>query len=161
DWPEREKVMNPDPVDPTELEGLARNAAVTRPRPGHAEMAGMQEPGVDEAGPLLERASERETATRVALGPVAQHFLAQLGITTVSHTVQMGEVAVTDDYESPTAQDVAKLDADPVRCVDPEVSARMVETVDATKKTGETLGGVTEVIVHNPPLGLGSHIHWD
>src|SRR5690625_7275536 len=73
----------------------------------------------------------------------------------------MGEVAVTDDYEFPTAQDVAKLDADPVRCVDPEVSARMVETVDATKKTGETLGGVTEVIVHNPPVGLGSHIHWD
>src|SRR5699024_7365202 len=117
--------------------------------------------GFDEARPLLERASARETATRVALGRVAQHFLAQLGITTVSHTVQMGEVAVTDDYEFPTAQDVAKLDADPVRCVDPEVSARMGETVDATKKTGAPLGGVTQATVHNPPVGLRSHIHWD
>ncbi len=161
EWPKWEKVMSPDPVDPAQLEGLARNASLTRPRPGHADMAGMQKFGFDEARPLLERASARETATRVALGRVAQHFLAQLGISTVSHTVQMGEVAVTDDYQFPTAQDVAKLDADPVRCVDPEVSARMVEAVDATKKAGETLGGVTEVIVHNPPVGLGSHIHWD
>ncbi|HEY4558816.1 MAG TPA: chorismate synthase, partial [Enteractinococcus sp.] len=161
EWPKWEKVMNPDPVDPEEIEGLARNAKLTRPRPGHADMAGMQKFGFDEARPLLERASARETATRVALGRVAQHFLAQLGITTVSHTVQMGEVAVPDGYEFPTADDVADLDADPLRCIDPEVSAKMVEVVDATKKSGETLGGVVEVIVHNAPVGLGSHIHWD
>lgn len=161
EWPKWEKVMNPDPVDPSEIEGLARNAKLTRPRPGHADMAGMQKYGFDEARPLLERASARETATRVALGRVAQHFLAQLGITTVSHTVRMGEVALPDGYEFPTANDVETLDADPLRCIDAEVSAKMVEAVDATKKAGETLGGVVEVLVHNAPVGLGSHIHWD
>lgn len=161
EWPKWEKVMNPDPVAAEEIEGLARNAALTRPRPGHADMAGMQKFGFDEARPLLERASARETATRVALGRVAQHFLAQLGITTVSHTVRMGEVALVDGYEFPTARDVEALDADPLRCLDPEVSAQMVEAVDVTKKAGETLGGVTEVLVHNAPVGLGSHIHWD
>jgi len=161
EWPKWEKVMNPDPVDPAEIEGLARNAKLTRPRPGHADMAGMQKFGFDEARPLLERASARETATRVALGRVAQHFLAQLGITTVSHTVRMGEVAVADGYTLPTADDVETLDADPLRCIDPEVSAKMVTEVDATKKAGETLGGVVEVLVHNAPVGLGSHIHWD
>lgn len=161
EWPKWEKVMNPDPVPAEEIEGLARNAALTRPRPGHADMAGMQKFGFDEARPLLERASARETATRVALGRVAQHFLTQLGITTVSHTVQMGEVALSDGYEFPTVGDVEALDADPLRCIDPEVSARMVDAVDATKKAGETLGGVTEVLVHNAPVGLGSHIHWD
>lgn len=161
EWPKWEKVMNPDPVDPEEIEGLARNAKLTRPRPGHADMAGMQKFGFDEARPLLERASARETATRVALGRVAQHFLAQLGITTVSHTVQMGDVAVPDGYEFPTREDIEKLDADPLRCIDSEVSQKMVELVDTTKKAGETLGGVVEVLVHNPPIGLGSHIHWD
>ena len=161
EWPKWEKVMNPDPVDPAELEGLARNAKLTRPRPGHADMAGMQKYGFDEARPLLERASARETATRVALGRVAQHFLAQLGITTVSHTVRMGEVAIPEGYDFPTADDVETLDADPLRCIDPEVSAKMVEVVDVTKKSGETLGGVVEVLVHNAPVGLGSHIHWD
>lgn len=161
EWPKWEKVMNPDPVDPAEIEGLARNAKLTRPRPGHADMAGMQKYGFDEARPLLERASARETATRVALGRVAQHFLAELGITTVSHTVQMGDVALADGYEFPTVNDVEALDADPLRCIDPDVSAKMVEVVDATKKAGETLGGVVEVLVHNAPVGLGSHIHWD
>ena len=161
EWPKWEKVMNPDPVAAEEIEGLARNAKLTRPRPGHADMAGMQKYGFDEARPLLERASARETATRVALGRVAQHFLAQLGITTVSHTVQMGEVALPDGYEFPTTNDVATLDADPLRCLDPQVSAKMVEVVDATKKAGETLGGVVEVLVHHAPVGLGSHIHWD
>ncbi|HJF14126.1 MAG TPA: chorismate synthase [Enteractinococcus helveticum] len=161
EWPKWEKVMNPDPVDSAELEGLARNAKLTRPRPGHADMAGMQKYGFDEARPLLERASARETATRVALGRVAQQFLAQLGITTVSHTVRMGEVAIPDGYDFPTADDVESLDADPLRCIDPEVSAKMVQVVDVTKKSGETLGGVVEVIVHNAPVGLGSHIHWD
>ncbi len=161
EWPKWEKVMNPDPVDPAEIEGLARNAKLTRPRPGHADMAGMQKFGFDEARPLLERASARETATRVALGRVAQHFLAQLGITTVSHTVRMGQIELPDGYEFPTATDVETLDADPLRCIDPVVSAQMVEAVDATKKAGETLGGVVEVLVHNAPVGLGSHIHWD
>lgn len=161
EWPKWEKVMNPDPVAPEEIEGLARNAKLTRPRPGHADMAGMQKYDFDEARPLLERASARETATRVALGRVAQHFLAQLGITTVSHTVRMGEVALPDGYKFPTAHNVEALDADPLRCIDPEISAKMIEVVDATKKAGETLGGVVEVLVHNAPVGLGSHIHWD
>lgn len=161
EWPKWELVMNPDPVDPEKIAGLARNAELTRPRPGHADMAGMQKFGFDESRPLLERASARETATRVALGRVAQHFLAQLGITTVSHTVRMGEIAVADGYPFPKATDVEALDADPLRCLDPEVSEKMVEAVDATKKAGETLGGVTEVLVHDAPVGLGSHIHWD
>lgn len=161
EWPKWEKVMNPDPVDPAELEGLARNAKLTRPRPGHADMAGMQKYGFDEARPLLERASARETATRVALGRVAQNFLAQLGISTVSHTVRMGDVSIDNGYTFPAAADVERLDADPVRCIDPETSAKMVQAVDVTKKSGETLGGVVEVIVHNAPVGLGSHIHWD
>ncbi|NWN86925.1 MAG: chorismate synthase [Micrococcaceae bacterium] len=161
EWPKWDLVMNPDPVDPEEIEGLARNAALTRPRPGHADMAGMQKFGFDEARPLLERASARETATRVALGRVAQHFLAQLGIRTVAHTVRMGEIEIAPGYDFPTADDVETIDADPLRCIDPEASARMVEAVDTTKKSGETLGGVVEVLVHDAPVGLGSHIHWD
>lgn len=161
EWPKWEKVMNPDPVDPAELDGLARNAALTRPRPGHADMAGMQKYGFDESRPLLERASARETATRVALGRVAQHFLAQLGIRTVSHTVSISTVFVPEDAELPTPDDVHRLDEDPLRCTDPQTSQRMVEIIDSAKKDGQTLGGTVEVLVYHAPVGLGSHVHWD
>lgn len=161
EWPKWEKVMSPDPVDPQELAGLARNAALTRPRPGHADMAGMQKYGFDEARPLLERASARETAARVALGRVAQSFLWELGITTVSHTTAVGSVSSPDDAELPAPIDVEHLDADPLRCFDAETSKRMVAEVDAAHKDGETLGGVVEVLVYGAPVGLGSHVHWD
>lgn len=161
EWPKWEKVMNPDPVDPAELEGLARNAPLTRPRPGHADYTGMQKYGFSEARPVLERASARETATRVALGTAAQAFLAELGIRTVSHTTVIGPVEVPEDASVPHADDVDALDADPLRCFDAATSERMVEEVDDAHKAGETLGGVVEVVVDGLPPGLGSYVHWD
>ncbi|WP_084710016.1 chorismate synthase [Nesterenkonia alba] len=161
EWPKWEKVMSADPVDPAEIEHLARNAPLTRPRPGHADFTGMQKYGFTEARPVLERASARETATRVALGTAAQNFLAELGMTTVSHTVAVGEVTTDDDAPVPTAQDVATIDADPLRCFHPATSEAMVAEVDAAHKAGETLGGVVEVVVDGVPPGLGSYVHWD
>ncbi|MDS2171748.1 chorismate synthase [Nesterenkonia sp. CL21] len=161
EWPKWEKVMSADPVDPAELEGLARNAPLTRPRPGHADYTGMQKYGFEEARPVLERASARETATRVALGSVAQSFLQDLGITTVSHTTAIGSVEVPEQVETPSASDVERLDADPLRCTDPATSERMVAEVDDAHKAGETLGGVVEVVVDGLPPGLGSYVHWD
>ncbi|MGD6980506.1 chorismate synthase [Citricoccus zhacaiensis] len=161
EWPKWEKVMSADPVDAEELEGLARNAALTRPRPGHADLAGMQKYGFDEARPLLERASARETAARVALGTVAGSFLAQLGIRTVSHTTAVGTVSVPEDSALPGPDDVVALDADPLRCFDQLTSDAMVAEVDAAHKEGETLGGVVEVLAYGVPVGLGSHVHWD
>ncbi|GAA1121507.1 chorismate synthase [Citricoccus alkalitolerans] len=161
EWPKWEKVMSADPVDADELDGLARNAALTRPRPGHADLAGMQKYGFDEARPLLERASARETAARVALGTVASSFLAELGIRTVSHTTAVGTVSVPDGAELPAPEDVTALDADPLRCFDKSTSDAMVAEVDAAHKEGETLGGVVEVLAYGVPVGLGSHVHWD
>lgn len=161
EWPKWEKVMSPDPVDPAELEGQARAQALTRPRPGHADLVGMEKYRFDEARPILERASARETAMRVALGAVAQSFLAELGITLVSHTVSIGPVEGSRAAARPTAADVEALDADPMRCFDQELSARMVAEVDDAKKSGDTLGGVVEVIAYGLPVGLGSHVHWD
>ncbi|GAB3189001.1 chorismate synthase [Nesterenkonia suensis] len=161
EWPKWEKVMSADPVDPDELEGLARNAPLTRPRPGHADYTGMQKYGFEEARPVLERASARETATRVALGTVAQSFLADLGITTVSHTTAIGPVEIPEDVETPSARDIERLDADPLRCTDATTSERMVAEVDDAHKAGETLGGVVEVVVDGLPPGLGSYVHWD
>ncbi|QCU77917.1 chorismate synthase [Citricoccus sp. SGAir0253] len=161
EWPKWDKVMSADPVDADELEGLARNAALTRPRPGHADLAGMQKYGFDEARPLLERASARETAARVALGTVASSFLAQLGIRTVSHTTAVGTVSVPEEAALPTPDDVVALDADPLRCFDEPTSEAMVAEVDAAHKEGETLGGVVEVLAYGVPVGLGSHVHWD
>lgn len=161
EWPKWEKVMNPDPVDPAELEGLARNAPLTRPRPGHADYTGMQKYGFSEARPVLERASARETATRVALGTAAQAFLAELGVRTVSHTTVIGPVEVPEDASVPHADDVDALDADPLRCFDAATSERMVAEVDDAHKAGETLGGVVEVVVDGLPPGLGSYVHWD
>jgi chorismate synthase len=161
EWPKWESVMSADPVDPEVLADQARNAPLTRPRPGHADFVGMQKYGWDEARPILERASARETATRVALGAVAANFLAELGITVLSHTVSIGPVKGTGEEALPTIDDVPALDADPMRCFDSALSARMVEEVDDARKSGDTLGGVVEVIVDNIPPGLGSHVHWD
>ncbi|WP_107767237.1 chorismate synthase [Nocardioides terrigena] len=161
EWPKWEKVMSADPVDPAELDALARNAALTRPRPGHADLVGMQKYDFDEARPILERASARETAARVALGRVATHFLFQsVGAEVVSHVVELGGVAAPAG-SVPQPDDQGRLDADPVRCLDPEASAAMVARIDQAHKDGDTLGGVVEVVVHGLPPGLGSHVHWD
>jgi chorismate synthase len=161
EWPKWEQVMSADPVDPGGLADLARNAPLTRPRPGHADLAGMQKYGFDEARPVLERASARETAARVALGEVAARFLKQAyGVTIVSHVVELGTVRAP--YGSiPTIEDLAKLDADPVRCLDADASKAMVAEIDAAQKSGDTLGGVVEVVVDGLPPGLGSYVHWD
>ena len=161
EWPKWEKVMSADPVDPVELEALARNAPLTRPRPGHADLVGMQKYAFDEARPILERASARETAARVALGRVASNFLEQaIGARIVSHVVSLGGVKAPAGVV-PAPDDVARLDADEVRCLDPEASAAMVARIDQAHKDGDTLGGVVEVVVHGLPPGLGSHVHWD
>ncbi|MFE0877710.1 chorismate synthase [Streptomyces smyrnaeus] len=161
EWPKWEQVMAADPVDPAELEQLARNAPLTRPRPGHADLAGMQKYGFDEARPILERASARETAARVALGTVARSFLRETaGVELVSHVVELG--AAKAPYGSvPEPGDVARLDADPVRCLDAGASEAMVAEIDQAHKDGDTLGGVVEVVAHGVPVGLGSHVHWD
>lgn len=161
EWPKWEQIMASDPVDPAELEGQARNAPLTRPRPGHADFTGMQKYGFDEARPVLERASARETATRVALGTAAAAFLAELGIELVSHTTQIAGVAAPEDAPLPLPADVEALDADPLRCFHAETSRAMVAEVDAAHKEGETLGGVVEVLAYGLPPGLGSYVHWD
>ena len=161
EWPKWEQVMAADPVDPQLLADSARNAPLTRPRPGHADFTGMQKYGFDEARPVLERASARETATRVALGAVASAFLGQLGIHLVSHTVGIAGVMAPEGGALPQPADVEALDADPMRCFDPGVSAAMVAEVDAAHKEGETLGGVVEVLAYGLPPGLGSYVHWD
>jgi chorismate synthase len=160
EWPKWEQVMSPAPAAP-EAVGKGRGAPLTRPRPGHADLVGMQKYGFDEARPVLERASARETAARVALGAVARAFLAELGIRLVAHTVAIGPVRVPEGSPLPLPSDVDALDADPLRCFDPETSVRMVAEVDAAHKDGDTLGGVVEVLAYGLPPGLGSHVHWD
>ncbi len=178
EWAKWEAVMSPEPVPEDELarsgdigapQELARNKALTRPRPGHADLVGMQKYAFTEARPVLERASARETAARVALGAVAAAMLEQTcGVRLVSHTVAIGTAGVPrveDDAPAledlPGPDDVARLDADPVRCQDAELSAAMVAEVDAAKSEGDTLGGVVEVLAWGLPPGLGSHVHWD
>ena len=161
EWPKWEAVMSADPVDAAELAGLARNAPLTRPRPGHADLAGMQKFGHTDARPVLERASARETAARVALGEVARRLLSQvLGIEILSHVVAIGATKTPDDL-MPGPEDKASIDADPVRCADPATSQAMVAEIDAVKKDGDTLGGVVEVLAFGLPPGLGSFTHWD
>ena len=161
EWPKWETVMSADPVDPAVLEGSARNAPLTRPRPGHADLAGMQKYDFDEARPVLERASARETAARVALGRVASNFLEQsVGARIVSHVIELGGVRAPDGLW-PEPDDVTRLDEDEVRCLDPDTSKQMVARIDQAHDDGDTLGGVVEVVVHGLPPGLGSHVHWD
>jgi chorismate synthase len=161
EWPKWQRVMSSEPVPAAELEGLARNAPLTRPRPGHADLAGMQKYALDDARPILERASARETAARVALGAVAQAYLRQAyGIEILSHVLELGPVAARTDA-LPTPSDREAIDADPLRCFDSEASARMVAEVDAAKREADTLGGIVEVLAYGVPPGLGSHVQWD
>ena len=161
EWPKWETVMSADPVDEAVLNEQARNAPLTRPRPGHADLVGMQKYGFDDARPVLERASARETAARVALGSVAKSLLRMtVGADVASHVVQIGTVTAPQGV-IPGPGDLTAVDDDPVRCFDATASAAMVAEIDATKKAGDTLGGVVEVLVHGLPPGLGSHVHWD
>ncbi|HNQ06973.1 MAG TPA: chorismate synthase [Tetrasphaera sp.] len=171
EWPKWQTVMSADPVsdeayaasgDVNAPQEIGRNRPLTRPRPGHADLVGMQKYGFEDARPILERASARETAARVALGEVAARLLAQAyGIGLVSHTVAIGTAALADGAAVPEPGDVDALDADPVRTLDAAGSAAMVAEVEAAKKDGDTLGGVVEVIAYDVPPGLGSHVHWD
>jgi chorismate synthase len=161
EWPKWETVMAADPVDPETLAAQARNAPLTRPRPGHADLVGIQKYDLDDVRPVLERASARETAARVALGAVAQSFLRQTtGAEVVSHVVSIGAAELTNGVV-PTPEQRDAIDADPVRCADAASSAAMVDEIEAARVAGDTLGGVVEVVVHGLPPGLGSHVHWD
>ncbi len=171
EWPKWVDVMSADPVPADALtvdagtgdaREVARNRPLTRPRPGHADLVGMRKYGFEDARPVLERASARETATRVALGTVAAAFLEQAaGVRLVSHVVAIGPVSVPEDAPLPTPDDVAALDADPVRCFDAATSAAMVAEIDQCHKDGDTLGGVVEVLVHGLPSGVGTYVQAD
>jgi chorismate synthase len=162
EWPKWVDVMSADPVEQAVLDEQARNAPLTRPRPGHADLAGMQKYDFDESRPILERASARETAARVALGAVAKSFLLEvLGAHVLSHVVELGSVAVPSHAPVPGPDDLDAVDADPARCFDPTTAALMAEEVEAARRDGDTLGGVVEVVVTALPPGLGSHVHWD
>jgi len=162
EWPKWEKVMSADPIDPEEISHLARNAPLTRPRPGHADLVGMQKYDFDDARPILERASARETAARVALGAVARAFLEQsVGIKILSHVISIGTVRVPESAPLPAVDDMDRIDADPVRCADQATSAAMMKEIESAHSDGDTLGGVCEILAYNLPPGLGSHVHWD
>jgi chorismate synthase len=161
EWPKWETVMAPDAVDEEALAAQARNAPLTRPRPGHADLAGMQKYGYDDARAVLERASARETAARVALGEVARRFLRQaIGAEIVSHVVAIGSIQAPAGL-APLPADLHRVDADPVRCLDPAASAAMRAEIDQAKRDGDTLGGIVEVVAYGLPPGVGSHVHWD
>ena len=160
EWPKWREVMSPEVTELTDA-SRGRGAPLTRPRPGHADLTGMQKYGFDEARPVLERASARETAARVALGAVARAFLAELGIGLVSHVVAIGPVAVPEESAVPVPADRDRIDADPVRCADPATAALMAAEIDDAHRAGDTLGGVVEVVVQGLPPGLGSYVHWD
>lgn len=160
EWSKWEQIMSPDVVEVDKLSG-ARAEALTRPRPGHADFTGMQKFGFLDSRPVLERASARETAARVALGEVASAFLRALDIKLVTHTVALGTVRADNDLALPRPEDVNLLDEDPLRAFNAELSAAMVAEVDLAHSEGDTLGGVVEVLVYGLPPGLGSFVHWD
>jgi chorismate synthase len=160
EWPKWSEVMSADPVEQEKLSG-ARAEPLTRPRPGHADFTGMQKYGFLDSRPVLERASARETAARVALGSVAASFLSDLGIQLVTHTVSIGPVSGSADLELPTPSDVDALDENPMRCFNRDLSDRMIAEVDLCHSEGDTLGGVVETLVYGLPPGLGSFVHWD
>ncbi len=162
EWPKWEKVMAADPVAAEELAGLGRNAPLTRPRPGHADLVGMQKYDFDDARPILERASARETAARVALGAVARLFLKQAaGIEIFSHVVSIGGARISEGHPLPLPKDMSEIDADPVRAFEKSASDAMVAEIESAHSSGDTLGGVIEILAYNVPPGLGSHVHWD
>jgi chorismate synthase len=161
EWPKWETVMATDPVDPAELADVARNAPLTRPRPGHADYAGMLKYGFEDARPVLERASARETAARVAAGTIAREFLRQaLGVEVLSHVTSIG---ASKPYDGPPPQptDLDAIDASPVRAFDKTAEQAMIDEIEAAKKDGDTLGGVVEVVGLNLPVGLGSFTSGD
>ena len=161
EWPKWQDVMSADPIDENILKDLARNAPLTKPRPGHADLVGMQKYGFDDARPVLERASARETAARVALGSLAKKFLQQVAnVEVISHVVQLGTVK-TPDGIIPDKNSLAKIDDDPARCFDEQTSKKMQEEVELAHKDGDTLGGVVEIVVFDLPPGLGSYVHHD
>ena len=161
EWPKWEKVMSADPVPLEEIKDLGRNAPLSRPRPGHADLAGMQKYSFADARAILERASARETATRVALGAVAKQFLKQsLGIEILSHVVSIG-TAVSENKILPTPSDLKQIDENPVRTVDLKASEAMVSEIESAHSDGDTLGGVVEILAYGVPVGLGSFTHWD
>ena len=160
EWPKWEQIMSADPVDESLLTG-ARAEALTRPRPGHADFTGMQKYGFLDSRPILERASARETAARVALGSVAASFLSELGIRLVTHTVAIGTASVPSVYALPVPEDVDLIDDNPVRAFNSEAGERMVAEIEQCHKDGDTLGGVVETLVYGLPPGLGSFVHWD
>jgi len=158
EWPKWAEVMSADAIDPEILDGLARNEPLTRPRPGHADLAGMQKYDFSHARPILERASARETAARVAAGEVARQFLRQaLGIEVVSHVTAIGGIHATRE-DWPTPADADLIDADPVRCFDTIASQQMQDLIEKTIHDGDTLGGVVEILVWGCPPGLGTHV---
>jgi chorismate synthase len=152
EWPKWEQEMSPAPGK--------TEKPLTAPRPGHADLAGMQKYGFDEARDVLERASARETAARVAGGALAKALLSRLGVEILSHVVQLGPV-VTKSPVRPTFADRAAVDESPVRCFDPDAEAAMIAEVEAAAKVGDSVGGVVEILAYGVPVGLGSHVHWD
>ncbi len=152
EWPKWEEEMSPAPGLPSKV--------LTQPRPGHADLAGMLKYGLDDARDVLERASARETAARVAAGTVAKLLLGQIGVDVLSHIVQMGSAKAAPG-PLPRMQDLARIDESQVRCADPAAEQRMVTAIKAAAKAGDSLGGVAEVVAHGVPVGLGSHVHWD
>ncbi|RGK04294.1 chorismate synthase [Bifidobacterium bifidum] len=163
EWPKWTEVMSADPLD-HDLPREGRNAPLSRPRPGHADLTGMRKYGFDDARPVLERSSARETASRVALGAVAARFLEQaLGIRTVSHVISIGGAGVedADDAALPTPDDVEALDASPVRTLDKAAEERMIARIDEIKSTADTVGGVIEVLAYGVPAGIGTYVESD
>ncbi len=163
EWPKWTEVMSADPLD-HDLPREGRNAPLSRPRPGHADLTGMRKYGFDDARPVLERSSARETASRVALGAVAARFLEQaFGIRTVSHVISIGGAGVedADDAALPTPDDVEALDASPVRTLDKAAEERMIARIDEIKSTADTVGGVIEVLAYGMPAGIGTYVESD
>jgi len=161
EWPKWTEVMSADALD-HDLPREGRNAPLSRPRPGHADLTGMRKYGFDDARPVLERSSARETASRVALGEVVKQFLDQaFGIRTVAHVVALGGVQTNPDLPLPTPDDLEALDASPVRTLDKEAEVRIIERINEAKKAADTLGGVIEVLAYGVPAGIGTYVESD
>ncbi|MBS5559050.1 MAG: chorismate synthase [Bifidobacterium longum] len=161
EWPKWTEVMSADALD-HDLPREGRNAPLSRPRPGHADLTGMRKYGFDDARPVLERSSARETASRVALGEVVKQFLDQaFGIRTVAHVVALGGVQTNPDLPLPTPDDLEALDVSPVRTLDKEAEVRIIERINEAKKAADTLGGVIEVLAYGVPAGIGTYVESD
>ncbi|MGZ4127477.1 MAG: chorismate synthase [Actinomycetota bacterium] len=155
EWPKWQEVMAVGEED-----AVAEEPPLTRPRPGHADLAGMQKFGFDEARPILERASARETAARVAVGTVCKSFLSALGVQVLSHVIAIGDVRAAEET-LPSPDDVERIDASQLRCLDPDAEQRMIALIEDMRRAGDTLGGVFEVLAFGVPVGIGSHVQWD